>query len=307
MAFFKEAPIKGLTRERDSAIVNRDRLAARLTAAEQAVIDARTLAQRHALSGDDSALDAAEQAEGAAVRRLNTIVAAHAEAEGILTLVEGEIAVTLEKKLRAASAAETNTIADELVQAGAGFDIAIGVLADVSSRAGLISFEATGLANFSTSSRIQVSEAVEVVSQLLREHGRAILNHQAAAALPKPAPEPAKAAPVVKEPLTAVFATRPIRWKDHDGIVRSSSKFLDCELPVRTAAHALKIGAALPLDHPERKRNLGMWPGHVSLAMCFDLDAAPDAPPQHDPVVHSAFQPIDRGKPFTLKIAAGGS
>jgi len=38
-----------------------------------------------------------------------------------------------------------------------------------------------------------------------------------------------------------------------------------------------------------------------------DLDAPDPAPPQHDPLIHSAFEPLDRGKPFQLKIAAGGA
>jgi hypothetical protein len=60
------------------------------------------------------------------------------------------------------------------------------------------------------------------------------------------------------------------------------------------------------MSDPARKANLGSWPGHVSINNCYDLDKD-QAGPQHDPIVHSAFQPIDRGKPFTLKIATGGA
>jgi hypothetical protein len=38
------------------------------------------------------------------------------------------------------------------------------------------------------------------------------------------------------------------------------------------------------------------------LAACFDIDSEPVPGPQ-EAVLHSAFTPIDRGKPFTLKIA----
>jgi hypothetical protein len=38
--------------------------------------------------------------------------------------------------------------------------------------------------------------------------------------------------------------------------------------------------------------------------VCFDLDSSEAAVPgPQETIVHSAFTPIDRGKPFTLKIA----
>src|ERR1700730_584654 len=62
MAFFKEAPAKALTRDRDSAKATRDRLAGKLGDAEAAIISAKSLAQRAALDGHDGGLDAAEAA-----------------------------------------------------------------------------------------------------------------------------------------------------------------------------------------------------------------------------------------------------
>jgi hypothetical protein len=53
MAFFKEAPIKSLTRDRDLAKANCDRLALKLHEAEANVIATKSLAQRAALDGDD--------------------------------------------------------------------------------------------------------------------------------------------------------------------------------------------------------------------------------------------------------------
>jgi hypothetical protein len=270
----------------------------------------------------------------------------------------------------------------------------------------LITTEARGLSVFSQSARIEVSAAVAVVAELLRQHGRAVLNGLVPARLPTPetpyvgpvevkpnttrvfsvkqvkwsapegerfaskysvldlppsvadralslracvtltddtyrtfrgsyapfnkdretvmlgeaiesdaAPAPvikavAKAVPVAKEPTVRVFAVKPLRWKDESGSERACGKFVDCDLPAATAKRALACGAALELTNPARKANLGTWPGNYSLAACFDLDAgspSANAAPQHDPIVHSAFQPIDRGKPFTLKIAGASS
>ena len=52
MAFFKEAPIMELTRDRDNAQANVDRLALKLLDAEANVIATKSLAQRAALDGE---------------------------------------------------------------------------------------------------------------------------------------------------------------------------------------------------------------------------------------------------------------
>jgi hypothetical protein len=63
--FFKEAPIKSVTRDRDNAKANVDRLAAKLIAAEQAATTRKSTTQAAALDGNDAALAAAETAERA--------------------------------------------------------------------------------------------------------------------------------------------------------------------------------------------------------------------------------------------------
>jgi hypothetical protein len=307
MAFFKEAPIKGITRDRDTAKANRDRLAVRLGEAEQAVITSKSATQRAALDGDDAALDTAETAERGALHRLSTIRAAHEAAGKLLALLESQLATMAEDKMRSATNAASLALADELISAGAAYDASTALLAEVCTRALAVTSEANGLAVFTSSSLVEVRAAVEVVAGELRQHGRAVLNKLAKAEMPKPAAPAAKVVPLAKDPLVRVFATRAVRWRDADGAERCSGKFLDIDISAAQAKSALASGAALPISDPARKANLGSWPGHVSLNACYDLDAAAEAAPQHDPVVHSAFQPIDRGKPFTLKIAAGGA
>jgi hypothetical protein len=76
-------PDKTAIRDRDDAKTNRDRLAAKLVEAEAAVI--------------------AKAAEGAALRRLDTIRAALAESEQLFATLEGQIAVTADSKQRVAT------------------------------------------------------------------------------------------------------------------------------------------------------------------------------------------------------------
>ena len=89
MAFFKEAPIKALTRDRDVAKANVDRLSKKLSDAEQAVTATKSAAQRAALEGDGRALDAAEASERAALHRHGTLKAAHTEAGKLVALLDG--------------------------------------------------------------------------------------------------------------------------------------------------------------------------------------------------------------------------
>jgi hypothetical protein len=119
MAFFKEAPIKALTRDRDVAKADVDRLSKKLSDAEQAVTATKSAAQRAALDGDDGGLDAAEASERAALHRHGTLKAAHTEAGKLVALLDGQISEMNDAKTRSATNAATLALADELTQAGA--------------------------------------------------------------------------------------------------------------------------------------------------------------------------------------------
>jgi hypothetical protein len=289
MKFFPN-PEKAAEKKLADTRASRDALAVRLAAAQDAVASARaTLHQLAVESAVDAALADGEAKLRDTERRVETLTPALVEIDKLLATLEAERAEMLDKKTRVATSAATLALADELVELGAAFEASTIALNEVAGRVLLISVEGNGLAVFTSSAKIEVAAAVEVLAMVLREHSRAVLNHQAPAAMPKSAPEPVKPVRVVKEPLVTVFATRPIKWRDADNAQRASGKFVDVGLPAVTAARALACGAALKLDHPERKRCLGTWPGHVSLQNCFDLDATNAATPQHDPVKHSAF------------------
>jgi hypothetical protein len=154
-----------------------------------------------------------------------------------------------------------------------------------------------------TSLLIEVAAAIPVVAEVLRQHARAVTNNQAPAEMPKVPEPPAKpVAATPKAPTTRIFTTRPIKYRDQDGKQVSAGKCIDHDLPSGLVERALSTGAVVRLDNALRAGNLGRWPGNYSLSVCFDLDAEPVPGPQ-EAVLHSAFTPIDRGKPFTLKIA----
>jgi hypothetical protein len=304
MALFTKAPEKTLTRDRDLARSNRDRLAIRLNDAERATISAKSLAQRAALDGDDGALDAAEAAEHASLRRLSTIGAALGESEKLLALLESQLATLADQKQRAATTLATNALADELVEVADAYLASTSALHEICVRAQAVTMEANGLVAFLTTSLTEVPAAIPVVAEVLRQHARAVTNNLAPAAMPKVPETPAT--PVAAQPkaLTVrVFSTKPIKWLDQDGKQVSGGKCVDLDLPVAVAERALACGACVKLDHPTRAGNLGRWPGNYSLAVCFDLDSEAAVPGPQETIVHSAFTPIDRGPAFKLRIA----
>ena len=61
-------------------------------------------------------LDVAEATEGAALRRHGTIVAALAESEKLLALLESQLETMADQKVRAATSVATLALADELVE-----------------------------------------------------------------------------------------------------------------------------------------------------------------------------------------------
>jgi hypothetical protein len=257
--------------------------------------------------GDPAAFARAKTAVLVALHHLDVSRELCEAADKLSALLESQLAAVADEKLRSSTNAATLALADELLEAGRGYDASTALLSEVCTRALAVTQEAHGLVVFTSSSMIEVKVATEVVAEEIRQHGRAVLNKLAPAAMPKVPEPPAKVVTVEKLPLVRVFATRPLKWLDDDGKQRACGKYVDCELPAATGKRALASSAALELSNPARKANLGTWPGNFSLGACYDLDAAGGALAQHDPIVHSAFQPIDRGPPFKLKIAGAAS
>jgi hypothetical protein len=308
MPFFPKSAEKVLIRDRDNAVANVARLAAKLHDAEASVIASKSTVQRAALDGDDSGLDAAEAAEHGALRRLSTIGAAHVEAGKLLALLESQLMTIADEKQRRATAASANGLADDLVQAAASFDIAIAELAALTAQASPIVFEANGLQAFATSSQTEVPWACGVVAELLRDHAKAVLSGTAAAMLPKP--ETPFVPPTIAEPVVRrLFTTRSISWTDAEGMLRVAQKFTDANLPLVAADRAIAARVCVEMTDPARKKNHNQWPGHPDPPQCYSLDepdgvAAIDATEPHDVVKHSSFVETI-GKPYIVRTAGG--
>jgi hypothetical protein len=111
-----------------------------------------------------------------------------------------------------------------------------------------------------------------------------------------------------REPMRKVMPTKPIKWTDPDTLQkRTWHSQVTVDLPESIAARAIALGAAVPVGHDLEKKARGirkdMLPPDPS--RCVDLDKVPvsktgaDAPAA---ISHSAFEPVDRGKPYVVKI-----
>jgi hypothetical protein len=272
MGIFKEAPIKSVTRDRDAAKANVDRLAGKLTVAEQAVIVSKQAAQRAALDGDDGRLDAAEAAERAALHRHSTLSAAHVEAGKLLAHLESQIAEMNDTKLRKQTAAEAEALADELTEAGAAYDLSTKLLSEVSERCLAVTLEARGLAIFTASSRVEVANAIPIVAGFVRGHARAVLDHQMPAVMPLP-PAPIVVPAVVAPPvLKQVFCIKQVRWTALEG-KRFAPKFTILELPPDVADRALALKACTPIPGDAWAKYKGTYVPYSHHQESIDLDA----------------------------------
>ncbi len=301
---FKPDPEKKLAHDLDAARASRDALVIRLKAAELAVTERRTAAQRLARDGaDDAMLDAAEADLRRAQDRVATLTAALGEIEQQVTEFECARDDLAGKKLRAETAAAIEKLAQELAQAAAAFDTGSSQLAETCNRIAPIVLDCYGLQAFAMNARAEVPAAVKMITGILKDRARATLDGNAPATLPKPAPDVAPEQMVPPPKIVTVFFLRATKWKDSEGKTRLIPKFSDGELPPAVAARALAVGAAVAVTDERRKKYGSQSLPPPNEEWCFNLDDATE--PSREPVQHSAFEVVDRGKPYALKVARG--
>ena len=259
-------------------------------------------------NADDAALAGGEAKLRDAERRVATLAPALAEIETLLVNLEADRAEMLDKRTRTATAAEVSALADDLMQANESFEIANSDLCSLTEKASRFVHEARALEAYAASSKIEVPQAVGIIGELLREYCKMVLNGSAPATLP------AKELPfvpevVTKPPTKHLFALRAISWKEN-GELRTAQKFTDCDLPVEYVKKAIRSRACCEIGDPMRNpQTINQWGGHPDPSQCFSLDGEPvtDAAEPHEVTLHTAFTPVDRGKPYMVRVAGGAA
>jgi hypothetical protein len=164
-------------------------------------------------------------------------------------------------------------------------------------------FEVGQIGNYLSNAAAEVEVAVAVMLPQLRALVTAVANGDA----PIPhRPEPmVPVAEVPVAPTQIVFCLRSVKWRDENGEQCVAGKFTDAYLPPETAVRALRSGACVRVDDSLRRKNKG-WSTEIPRAdLAFDLDADPatQEQPPSEPIQHSAFQALDRGPGYNLRVA----
>ena len=307
MAFFKSNdPLKAMQQSTDIARANRDRLAAKLSECNAAVIARKNAAQVIALdaAADEAALDNAEAATSAVEKRATTIAGAIVEAEQLLAKLESDFATAADKQTRVATVAETDAMGIEINAVGHEVIVAINKLANVAERAGMCVPEARGLHAYCSSSATQIPDAVALIVKLLGDHATAVTTGLAPATLKRPE-APYVPTATAKPTTVALFALRPIKFRNLSGDLITVQKFRDAELTPSAAKRALELRACVQLSDPLRRQHHNTTPGNADPAFALDLDA--DANVSNvEPIQHSVFQSATVGAPYTVQIAREG-
>jgi hypothetical protein len=184
-------------------LTSRDNLIERRKSAEASAAAHREKARK--LAGDgavDAALSAAESAMRREQDRAATLGDALGDVETTIGNLEREIAQIIDQRCRAETAAAVTALADKWATAGAAFDATVGELADLARESATIVPDAHPLKVFLQAVKQQVPPEAGLVSNVLRDHAKAVLAGTAPASLPKPEAEPAQ--------LRAVEAVSPV-------------------------------------------------------------------------------------------------
>ena len=222
----------------DIARAARDKIAARLAAAERAVAEHHANVRQLALTdADDAALEAAESAMRMAQDRVRTLSDGLHEADESIRQAEQRRDAADDLKRRAETAAVIDDVAERLGEVGSEFAGLMQKMAALTERAVALTPDASGLHGFCGRALIEIPESAELLSQVLRDIANATRNGSAPASLPRPERE-AQPTRHVPPATTRVFTTRPIKWLDADGDLRIQPEFFDIDLPPDIAARA---------------------------------------------------------------------
>jgi hypothetical protein len=286
------------------------RLTAKRATALQELDRATAARQQFAVTGDldgagaDAAMAKLQGAVDAASSALVGLDAALAELAKQLADSEAQLAAEQDRVARtAASEKLAMHIASIEPRIAAWLEETRSLGVDLEKFFGTVRFDAIALGGYLLRSVGEVELASAVLVADLCGAVPAILSGA----------EPIPVEPVMIEPAPAmpapetvrVFPLQNLAWTDAAGIQQTARRFLaDCDLTPAAARTALSRGAACRLTDPRRRQLAGRQGTAHARALTLDECENLDAPPAQstaEPVLHSAFEPMDRGKTYIVR------
>jgi hypothetical protein len=318
LEFLKGDKEKKARSELDALRSRRVKMNSRLEAAEQQLALVRLVPIKLARdAANDATLAEAVERVRSAERFVENLRLALVEEDADVTSLEAEIAALADQAQRAQTSAEILSWVSEVEKLRAELESEEGFLtrlAKISDRSAIICTDARGVAAFCETARNDLLPATRLIAEILNAQARAAREGTGPATLPNrpQLPEQAKAAVIVSD---KVYLTKPVKWTDpFTNGEKTWPAWHAVDLPADLASRALAIKVALRMDDPVARKALAKGGGHAFIWPDRDKCVSLDHPGQLDshrstqpPVLHSAFDPVDRGKPFIIKTAAGGA
>jgi hypothetical protein len=314
MMFIKKSPMQKLETVLATLRERSGRLASKQDTARDTLAAAMSARELWMIEGD---LDDAKRAANlqSAVEAAQNVLAGINGAMVTLAKQIDDAAVELaSEKAGIARQAAADVLAQELAavekqlqpwltatrELAAGFD-----------RLGNARLEARSISNYLSNAAGEIEIAATLTMQDLNRVVKAIAD----GAEPIPS-KPAVPTPAATLPAPAatkrVFATKNLKWTNGGDGVHVAPAWFDVDLPPAAADRALNLGAAVPMEHPTRKKMHGQRPiSHPSPANCLPLTDDAEVADGQDSGVHelpshrSAFTPLDRGATVTGTLGLG--
>jgi hypothetical protein len=213
--FHKSDPAKKRQRDLEdklkATIADRDKIAERLREFQARATDRRDAARSLVRDGgDDAKLAIVESEMRAAEDRVDTLTGGLADIENDVGELKREIAQVIELRCRQETAAAVNAVADRWASVGAAFEAAVGQLADLARESATIVPDARPLKVFLEAVKQQVRPETGLVTNVLRDHAKAVLAGTAPASLPKPEADPSQLKVVEPTPPHGVNTADPV-------------------------------------------------------------------------------------------------
>jgi hypothetical protein len=299
-----EAQLKGKIDQRvDNAV--------RLQTAETKLNEARSNVEALALEADETALDRALQAKRGAEDKLSALHGTALKIGKEVSDIEAAIDKVVDGRVRRETSAAVATMATRLAEAQVAHDAAALELEAASKEGGILIAESRAVYEFTLSARQQLQPAIQMVVAALHAHAKAVIAGGAPASLPRPvAPAPVLTVVPAAEPVQTIFIKRNVKFLDQAGRTVTIAGNRRHSLPQKLAEEALSTNLALPLSDRRRIRDLEynapafFVPDETSCVWLGTPGA--EAPVRSarpgGPVVHSQFEPMDRGGPFKATL-----
>ena len=305
-------PAADMKRKLDDAGERRGKHVARRDAAVELVGERREeLNQAAAAAAPDAALEKAEGKLAAAERRVETLQKAIADCDREIADYETQLAAIVDGNRRSETARKLEALIADIVEREAQFYVACEKLNEVVALASAVVPEAAGVDIYLKGARAELPAALELVVSVLRGRARAVLAGHGLAGLPEARSMVLAPLAVVHLQSAGIFTTKPIKWLDDRGELRTHPAWHDCSLPADLAARAIELGAAVNQQHETAKSSRGarafIFPDP---AKCVALNDTGEPAPASDAPANDAaspadaqFTPLDRGGPYQASVA----